>query len=308
MTSPLDAEPRVTGVVVAHNSVEVLEECLSALSCEGIPAIVVDSGSSDGSAMLVERRFPAVELVRTPNIGFGSACNLGISRCTSEFILVLNADAWPLAGAVSRLAAAARDPAVAVAGPRLVSPEGRPQRTVIGQPVRIPELVAWTLLPCATRATYLLSRRFRRSRTNDVSGREFLMGAALLLRRAALDEVCGFDSDFFMYDEDVDLCHRLVRAGWAVRYVPDATFVHVGEASSRGVAREMLREQLRSHVRFIAKHRGTRAATRARISLGLALRLRALVERGPRHASYTAAARWLLGTETAALLRMEEHR
>ena len=302
---PPPSVPDLTAVVVSHNSEAVLAECLRALAREAVPTIVVDSGSSDGSTALVERRFPAVRLLRAENVGFGSACNLGLAQVTSETVLVLNADAWPLPGAVARLAAVTVDPSVAAVGPRLVSLDARPQRSVIAHPVRVADLVAWTLAPRVTRGAYLLTRRFCRSPTEAVRGRHFLMGAALLLRREAFEAVGGFDPDFFMYDEDVDLCHRLVRGGWTIRFEPGSTFVHLGGASSSAAADAMRLEQLRSHVRFIAKHRGASSAARARVCLGLALSLRALLERGSRRAADRRAGRWLLGTDTAGLLRTE---
>ena len=85
---------------------------------------------------------------------------------------------------------------------------------------------------------------------------EFLTGAVLLLRRAAMDEVGEFDTDFFMFSEEVDLCYRMHEAGWGVEFTPDAQFVHVGGASTRLDWPPMYREQVRGHLRFFAKHRG----------------------------------------------------
>jgi N-acetylglucosaminyl-diphospho-decaprenol L-rhamnosyltransferase len=303
MTRPC-AEGRVAAVVVAHNSAGLIAACLSSLAREQIPAVVVDCGSSDDSAEIVARAFPEVALIRTSNVGFGRACNLGISATESEFVLVLNADAWPRAGAVAPLVREAGSSRVGAAGPRLVSLDGREQRSVIRHPVGVVELVASTLLPTMARAAYLASRLVRGRGRRTVRSREFLMGAALLLRREALDEVGVFDADFFMYDEDVDLCHRLTRARWTVRFVPEATFVHVGGASSEAVAADMRLEQLRSHIRYIAKHRGVRAAGRARIALAAALWLRACCP--PRgDGSRVTAAGWLLRQRTPELLGLE---
>jgi GT2 family glycosyltransferase len=92
----------------------------------------------------------------------------------------------------------------------------------------------------------------------------FLVGTVLLLRRQAVEEVGGFDERFFMFNEEIDLCWRLQHAGWQVELCPDATFEHVGGASSGSAWPALYREQLRGHLLFVAKHRGLRQAELAR--------------------------------------------
>jgi len=132
---------------------------------------------------------------------------------------------------------------------------------------------------------------------------EFLMGAVLLLRRAAVEEAGGFDEDFFMFSEEVDLCYRLREAGWKVVFTPDAEFVHVGGASTRLAWGPLFREQLRGHLRFLAKHRGSREAERARRLLLASMRLRSVAFRGERGAAYRQAAAWLASGDAEALLQ-----
>jgi N-acetylglucosaminyl-diphospho-decaprenol L-rhamnosyltransferase len=300
-----------TAVVVAHNSGSTIAECLASLEPLGIPVVVVDSGSTDDSSRIVAQRFAHVRYVRVQNAGFGAACNAGIACADTPLVLLLNADAWPTNDAVEVLCRAlCSDPDTGAVGPQLVDRRGRRHRSVVGQPMRALELAAFTLFPSLTRATFLMTRRVRgfrpRSGAAEVRGREFLMGAALLVRRAALDAVGAFDTSFFMYDEDVDLCWRLRLGGWAVRFVPEATFVHVGGASTSPVAAAMFREQIRSHVRLLAKYRGAEAADRGRRGLALALAVRSLVERGGRRRECRAIAEWLAATSTASLLAGRE--
>jgi hypothetical protein len=123
-----------------------------------------------------------------------------------------------------------------------------------------------------------------------------------MLRRTAIEEVGTFDTDFFMFSEEVDLCYRMHEAGWAVEFTPDAQFVHVGGASTRLDWPPMYREQVRGHLRFFAKHRGLPYAERARRMLVWAFRLRSLVFRGQRRRLTRETARWLGSGDVIALL------
>jgi hypothetical protein len=96
-----------------------------------------------------------------------------------------------------------------------------------------------------------------RTSRESILTRQFLKGAVLLVRREAFDEVSGFDDDFFLFAEDIDLCQRIRSAGWTIEYVPQASFVHVGASSTERGWATAYREQLRGHLRPIAKHDGS---------------------------------------------------
>ncbi len=116
------------------------------------------------------------------------------------------------------------------------------------------------------------------------------MGACLLVRRAAIDQVGGPDESFFLFSEEVDWCYRFARAGWKTLFTPEATCVHVGGASHGG---RLYRDNLRGHLRFFLKHHGPREAERVRSLLRAALVLRGKVVRGDKGAMYSDAARWI---------------
>jgi N-acetylglucosaminyl-diphospho-decaprenol L-rhamnosyltransferase len=137
---------------------------------------------------------------------------------------------------------------------------------------------------------------------DSVRDSEFLVGAVLLVRRQAFEDVGGFDPSFFMFNEEVDLCYRLRHRGWRVVFFPGAEFFHLGGASTRLDWNRMYREQLRSHLRFLTKHYGPRHADRGRRLLLCAMRLRSLVFRGDRRLLSREAAAWLAGGDTATLL------
>lgn len=288
----------VSVVVVSYNGRRVLGSCLDAVAASGREIVVVDNASPDGSAAFVRTHYPAVELIALDrNLGYGAAANIGIPATAGRYVLLLNADAWPVGDAIDRLIESAEAaPRAGLLGPRLVGGDGAPRRSVIRQPGRL-GLPLWTLFPRLGTGGYGAWRRL--GSVEEVRRSEFVIGAALLLRREALAEVGGFDERFFMYNEDVDLCVRLRHAGWQARIVPSATFVHLGGVSSRPIQDEMYRELLRSHLGFRAKYGSARDADTTRRLLVAALRLRAAAGGGE---ADRRAADWLAASETAELL------
>jgi GT2 family glycosyltransferase len=295
----------VAVVVVSFDTRDVLARCLEAVVPSGHEVVVVDNGSRDGSPVLVRERFPGVRLVEAPNRGYGAGLNAGAEVAAGSWLLFLNADAWPVADGIERLVAfAARDPAIGLAGPRLASEDGTLQRSVRGFPtlwrLATEYLFLRKLAPGSRALNAFYAGGFAHDRAVEA---EFLMGAVLLVRRAAFEEVGGFDEDFFMFSEEVDLCYRLRAAGWKVVFAPEAEFVHLGGSATRLDWGAMFREQLRGHLRFLAKHRGTAEAERARRLLLASMRLRGALFRGGRGVTYRQAAAWLASGDAGALLQ-----
>jgi GT2 family glycosyltransferase len=293
-------------VIASYEDRENLGRCLARVTECQAEVIVVDSGSNDGSAALVRDRFPSVRLVAlSENRGFGAATNVGIGLASAPFLLLLNSDAWPLAGAVPRLVEfAGQRPDAGVVGPRLVNLDGTLQRSVRGFPtlwrLATEYLFLRKLAPRTRALNAFYAANFDHETTREA---EFLKGAALLVRREAIDQVGAFDEDFFVFSEDVDLCYRMQQAGWQVVFYPGAEFVHVGGTSTQPQWTRMFREQLRGHLLFFAKHHGARDAERARRVILLGLRLRGVVYRGERRRTYAQAAAWLASADAQALLR-----
>jgi GT2 family glycosyltransferase len=296
--------PHVSAVVVSFNSRPHLERCLASVLDAVDEAIVVDSGSTDGSADLVRASFPSARVLEVENHGFGAAMNAGVDASNGDHLLLLNADTWAADGSVAELVRCLdADERTAIAGPRLSNPDGSLQRSVRGFPT------PWRLV-----TEYFFLRWFApRSRAlNAFYGAgfdhrsrreaEFVVGAVLLARRSAFEEAGGFDPDFFMFNEEVDLCYRLTRSGWRIVFCPESEFTHVGGASTKPVWSSMYREQLRSHLRFLTKHRGPRTAEQMRKVLMWSMRLRAVVFRGERGRLSSDTAQWLASAPAAELI------
>jgi N-acetylglucosaminyl-diphospho-decaprenol L-rhamnosyltransferase len=284
---------------VTYNALPWLEQCLE--SVRGVETVVVDHGSTDGTVAFVRERFPDMALVEEENRGLAYGWNAGIERTSGRYVLLLNADAWLDPGAVEKLVEFAdAHPRAAVVGPRLLNTDGSLQRSVRGFPT------PWRL---ATEYFFLRKLAPRSRALNafyaggfdheTVRDAEFLMGALLLVRRAAIAEVGPADDSFFLFSEETDWCYRFRRAGWQVLFFPGAGATHVYGASHGG---RLFQEQVRGHLRFLAKHRGAAYAERARRLLRVALLLRGAVFRGERGRSYRETARWLASGSVAELL------
>jgi N-acetylglucosaminyl-diphospho-decaprenol L-rhamnosyltransferase len=280
----------VAVVVVTYDSRRWIERCLE--SVRGVPVVVVDNGSSDGTPALVRKLFPEVRLVEQENRGLAAGWNRGIEAVESRYVLLLNADAWVVGDSLARLVhfAGSRSRA-AVVGPRLSNPDGTLQRSVRGFPtlwrLATEYLGLRKLAPRSAAVNAFYAGGFDHDEVREV---ECVMGACMLVRREAIEEVGLADEEFFLFSEETDWCYRFRRAGWKVVFFPGAECVHVRGASHEG---RLFRENLRGHLRFLAKHHGERAAERARRLLRFALRLRGRVFRGERGRTYREAASWL---------------
>lgn len=247
-------------VVVSWNGRHLLEPCLAGLARQDLPAaayrvLVVDNGSTDGTAEHLAEAHPDVQLLRSgTNRGFAGGANLGLARITTPYAVLLNNDAVPEPGFLSALLAAAERPeagrVAAVTGKVLLAPSFRllprgtapdPARGDVLTPSGVcrpdPDGEVDVINSTGnefTRSGYGRDRGWLRVDDGSEPPADVFAfcGAAALLRTAALDEVGHFDEDFFLYYEDTDLSWRLRAAGWSVRYEPRAVVRHAHAASS----------------------------------------------------------------------------
>ena len=294
-----DARPRAAVVVVTYDALPWIEQCLA--SVVGTETIVVDNGSSDGTPDVVRQRFPAVRVVDHENRGLSAGWNRGIAETDAEHVLILNADAWLVEDALSRLLAAAdAHPRAAAVGPRLLNVDGTLQRSVRGYPtlwrLTTEYLYLRKLAPRSRMFNAFYGAGFDHEREREV---EWVMGACFLVRRSAYDEVGAFDERFFLFSEEVEWMRRAADAGWSVVFTPEARCVHVGGATHGG---RMFRENVRGQLRYLALHGRPGEAERARKLLRASLLARGRLHRGDRGRLYREAAAWLGSGDVETLL------
>lgn len=223
-----------------------------------IEIIVVDNGSQDGSVEMVRKRFSDVHLIANEeNRGFSAANNQGIHVADGRYVLVLNPDTEVTGGALATLVAFADGhPDVGLAGPQLLNPDGTIQSSRRRFPTLLTALFESTWLePWAPPG--LLKRYYVLDQPDDViQDVDWITGAAMLVRQAAIDDVGLLDEGFFMYSEELDWCKRLREGGWRIVYVPRAQIVHyAGKSSEQMVAARHVHFQT-SKVRYFGKHHG----------------------------------------------------
>jgi N-acetylglucosaminyl-diphospho-decaprenol L-rhamnosyltransferase len=261
-------------VIVSHDTRDEALACLASAREAGARELVlVDSGSSDGTAAAVRAGHPDVTVLELANVGFGRGANAGVARTTSPVVVVANADVRFAPDSLAVLARAVATDGVAAAGPAVTYPDGSRQASAR----RLPSLstaLGHALLSRA-RPRNRFTRRYRELDADPQRPREvdWLSGCALALRRSAFDAVGGFDPGYFLYVEDVDLGVRLRAAGWRLRYEPAARVVHRVGASTRQRRASALVHHARGLDRFYGTHLSGRRALRILrplVRLGLA--------------------------------------
>jgi N-acetylglucosaminyl-diphospho-decaprenol L-rhamnosyltransferase len=225
--------PRVSIVVVTHKHRAFIERCLESLDRAraeiAIEVLVVDNRSNDGTVEIVKARFPWARVdVRDRRRGFSDNNNFGIARTTAPYVLILNPDTEVRPGALTALATFMdRTPAAGIAGAKLLFPDGSVQPSYRRFPNLSSVLVRrtplrWFMRDSAANARHLMLDHSSTEPTEV----DWLLGACLFVRRAAIEDVGPMDEGYFLYVEDIDWCRRMRNRGWKVFWVPQAEIVH----------------------------------------------------------------------------------
>ena len=263
----MKTSPQVAVVVVSYNTRDLLISCLSSVIESTGPAdvemLVVDNASHDGSLEAVRQTYPQVITIVNPaNLGFGAACNQAINASTAPFILLLNSDAAITPQSFQTLyetiSASAQ---CGAAGCRIVN--SADSETTNTRNFLTPFNQAFEQAGVMDWINWKYLRRSHRPTPDqnelDCSV-DWLDGACLMIRRAALDEVGLFDEEFFIYSEDEDLCFRLRKHGWTICYSAKGSARHHGAASTSQNRFDMLRHFYSSQMLFLSKHRSQASA------------------------------------------------
>jgi N-acetylglucosaminyl-diphospho-decaprenol L-rhamnosyltransferase len=244
---------RVSAVVISHGHREELAQSLPALIPQVDEAVVIANrpGSEPADAL-------GARVVQQPRpLSFAGNINAGAAATSGELVLVANPDtvAEPGAVAVLRDFFAEHDRCGA-AGPQMLDPDGRwqPSRR------RFPTVGGTLVRRTPLRRLFPPLERQRRhyhldERPSEPVLTDWMLGGFLMIRRAAFDEVAGFDEGFRMYGEEIDFCYRLAKAGWERWYVPGAVVTHRWDAYTD--QRLWTRRTLwhwRGMLRFVRKH------------------------------------------------------
>jgi len=238
----MSERPTVSIVLVSWNVRSLLQGCLTSLERFLPPTtqvVVVDNGSSDGSADMVRTSFPSVHLIAEPgNLGFARGNNRARSVVTGDYVLFLNPDTFIAEDILTPLLAFAKTiPRFGAAGPELLNRDGTHQQSVRRFPRLLDQILIllklnWLLYWLPFMQRYYADPGARQREPREV---DQVMGAALLIPSQVLTEVGWFDDQYPNWWEEVDLCHRIKRAGYSVWYAPVTKVTHIGGSSFRQI-------------------------------------------------------------------------
>jgi len=262
----MNGSPDLSIIIVNWNTCDLLRGCLASIYRETrvctFEIFVVDNASGDHSNSMVREEFPEVHLIRNQrNEGFPKANNRALRQCRGKYILFLNPDTVILEGAIDQMVTALEKmPHVGAMGPQIVNLNnevqydgGRNFPTVFNVFLEFSRLAKHF-------PHHRIFGRYRMGAWDHQSDQNVnaLDGCCMLIRHDILDDIGSMDEQLFMYLEDMDLCYRIRRKGWAVYYLSRAKIVHVGGQSSRKVERKSLHYtlELEAYRLFNRKHYG----------------------------------------------------
>jgi GT2 family glycosyltransferase len=245
------ATPSVTVSIVSSGDVGLLRACLDSIPAaaggSAVETVVVDNAV--GIAGAIAESHPGVTVIEGDiRRGFGANHNLVARRARGRLVFILNDDTVLDPGCIDALRRFMdQNAVVGAAGPRLRHADGRPQPSAFHFPT--PGRVALTTVTLQ-RAGWVMSGGERIRRV------DWIHGAAMMVRRDALEGVGGLDEGFYMYLEDVDLCRRLRDRGWEIAFFPPAGLVHLENSSTAAVPMRRVYQHARSRGIYARKHHG----------------------------------------------------
>ena len=239
----MDSHPLIYVIILTYNGSWYVLKLLNSVyqsSYNNFAVLLVDNNSKDNTVITVRKKFPNCEvIVNKTNIGFAAACNVGLKKAienNAEFILLLNQDCIIHADTILNLIKSAQNnPSAGVIGPKTwffpSSEERKPRILYAG---------AWRfILPLVQRIPGI--GKYDIGKYDRTVAVDYVWGHGMFLRASALQTIGLFDPAFFMYYEDLELCRRMVKAGYKVLYEPSAVMWHDIPDAARGSMSESWR-------------------------------------------------------------------
>ncbi|HEX7356103.1 MAG TPA: glycosyltransferase [Ignavibacteriaceae bacterium] len=249
-------------IIVNYNVKEFLQNLIHSIEKATLnltkEIIIVDNASDDGSVDFIKDKFPEVKLIANKkNLGFGKANNLGLKIAAGEYILLINPDTLVAEDTFEKMIQFFNDtPSAGLAGCKILNPDGTLQlacrRSFPGP---------WTSFTKVTGLSTLFPKskifaRYNLTYLDENKSYEVdaISGSFMMMRRSVYDKVGGFDEQFFMYGEDLDLCYRIQKSGFKVYYVHSTQIIHYkGESTKRSSLDETRVFYNAMHL-FVKKH------------------------------------------------------
>jgi GT2 family glycosyltransferase len=272
-------------IIPSFNTQKLLKDCLISIYQQtknlSLEIIVVDNASKDKSINMVKNEFPKVKLIENKqNMGFAKANNQGIGQANGKYVLFLNSDTVILDNAISKsINFIEQQKNVDILGSKLLNKDKTLQPSAGFFP-KLRRLFYMMFfiddLPFINRfiKSYQMKNRSFYQKTQEL---DWVTGAFMLIKRKVLDKISGFDEDFFMYAEEIDLCFRAKKAGFKVWYYKDATTIHLKSKSSKKGFEASILGEYKGLKRFYKKHRPKWELPTLRLLLKIGAFLRILI-------------------------------
>ena len=256
-------------VILNYKSKNMVKECLRGIRLVSpqlkYECIVVDNASGDGIEAMLKSEFPEVNFIASSaNVGFAAGNNIGIKKTSGKYIMLMNPDIAVFSGSLEALVKFMDENLGAgLAGPKLLNPDRSVQCSAYRFPKKVTPIYRRTVagkLPSGVREL----ERYLINDWDRVGAREidWLLGACLIVRRAAIEEVGLLDERYFLYFEDTDWCRRFWEKKWKVMYVPSSVMVHFHRRLSaelpllQSLFNRITREHIKSSIKYFFKYRG----------------------------------------------------
>jgi hypothetical protein len=255
-------------IIVNYNTGALTRACVESVLAQKLPfkyeIVVVDNDSSDLSVSFLRSDFPDIKVIQNKkNLGLAGGVNKGLAETTGKYRLILNPDIVVMPRAIEKMVELMdKDNKIGMLGGELVSPNGKKQYSCYRfyRPITI--LYRRTFLGKTRQGKKEIARFLMKDYDREsVRCVDWLMGACLMVREKAIDDVGGMDERFFLYFEDVDWCRRFWKGGWRVCYMPTALFSHYHQKSSEKngllgmVSNRIVREHISSAIKYFWKYR-----------------------------------------------------
>ena len=253
--------PKLSISIVNTNNKALLLDCLESLYLQNqrilFETILVDNASVDGSAEAVRSKYPQVQLIINKNRkGFAFNHNQAIRVSKGDYILILNEDTIIKPGALKAMCDFLDDHTdVGAVGCRLENPDRTLQQSCYKFPSPL-RAIAENLLLVAAFPNNRWFGDYRAWPHDKIRYVDFVIGAAITVRRRVIETTGYLDERFFIYFEETDWCFRMAKDGWKVAFIPDGTIIHYGEQSSASMKDRQFCEFNRGSVRYFKKHYG----------------------------------------------------
>ena len=263
--------PDLSVIVVTYNrpelAIETIRSARDAVGAISVHWHVVDSGSVEPVADMIEREWPDVDVRRGTNAGFAAANNYALTRARGRYVLLLNPDIEIAGGTFEALVSSLdQRPEVGMASVIQRAPDGSLQFSIRRDP-RPLRMLGEALAPGRLSKFFRLGEvEVRTSRYDSESSADWLCGAFLIARAEVIEQIGPLDDRFFLYSEETDWCYRCRQAGWDVRHLPVMTVTH---HTSKSYSPDHLAQLSYSRVLFARKHFSARGARTMRRAVAL---------------------------------------